>query len=265
MRRPTCVHLYDFPGVKTLRVTELAEYLEEKVRGVKIEVRDEFFYYHLAGREGMIDSVAEGMARCKVRDIKDPKVTFAPLPGEIDYEKRWLAKQGPKPIGIMYDGVKFLQILWELIPEAERGLEYVHIVFTNQLLGTFDWADKTYHARVSIYGVPSVISATGAVEGPAKPKEFYLLKQQYTAMGMEGDLLKLKDTFKGEFIDYDDERLTEVLKGYLMQAVLYHLTGKPFCKDTHCRLYNAHWQKEMIHAQLESPYEFCKIHESLLR
>lgn len=244
----------------------MADYLGGKLDGAQIEVRDEFFDYHLAEREGMIDSVAERIARCKVRDIENPKAAFEPIPGEIDYERRWLQKPASKPIGILYDGVKFLQILWELIPEAERCLEHVHIVFTNQLLGTFDRSDKRYHARVSMYGFPSIISTTGVVEGPAKPKEFYLLKQQYTAMGTEQTaLLKLKEEFKGKFIDYDDERLTEVLKGYVMQALVYHLTGHPFCDDKNCRLYNAHWQEEMIHAQWESPYEFCKRHENLLR
>jgi len=264
MKKPPHIHLYDLPGVKTLAVQELADYVRDTVQGGRVELRREFFQHHMAGQDGMADSVAEGLARCKVRDIQDPKPAFEPLPAEVDYEKRFLRQAGSKPTGILYDGVKLLHILWELIPHTERGLSHVHIVLTNQLVGTCDPSDRRYHVRVGVYGVPSVISTTGVVEGPAKPREFYLLKQQYAAMGMDGDLLKLKDQFEGTFIDYDDERLTEVLKGYVMQAVLYHLTGNPFCEDRHCRLYNAHWQGEMIHAQLESPYEFCQIHRRLL-
>ncbi|NIM44429.1 MAG: hypothetical protein GTO54_02165, partial [Nitrososphaeria archaeon] len=67
-----------------------------------------------------------------------------------------------------------------------------------------DESNKRYHARTSVYGVPSVISTTGLVEAPAKPREYYLLKQQYEMLGK--DLLELKERFKGSFIDYDDER-----------------------------------------------------------
>jgi hypothetical protein len=49
-----------------------------------------------------------------------------------------------------------------------------------------------------------------------------------------------------------------------MQALLYLITGEPFCNDPICRLFNAHWQHELIHAQLESLYEFCPEHQSFL-
>ncbi|MFC1860594.1 DUF6775 family putative metallopeptidase, partial [Chloroflexota bacterium] len=112
------------------------------------------------------------------------------------------------------------------------------------------------------YGVPSIISTTGLVEAPAKPREYYLLKQQYERLGK--DLTELKERFKGRFIDYEDERLTEVMKGYAMQAILYALTGDPFCEDKDCRLYNAHWQEELIFAQLGGEYEFCGRHTRIL-
>ena len=42
------------------------------------------------------------------------------------------------------------------------------------------------------------------------------------------------------------------------------LTGNPFCPDKGCRLFNAHWQEELIFAQLESDGEFCPQHTSIL-
>ncbi len=78
------------------------------------------------------------------------------------------------------------------------------------------------------------------------------------------DLLELKERFKGRFIDSEDERRTEVVKGYAMQGVFYRLVGNPFCEDKGCRLYNAHWQEELIFAQLGSGYEFCGQHEKIL-
>ncbi|MBI3600867.1 MAG: hypothetical protein HY097_09560, partial [Nitrospinae bacterium] len=68
-----------------------------------------------------------------------------------------------------------------------------------------------------------------------------------------------------KFIEYDDQRMTEVCKGYAAQALFYHIAGEPFCQDKGCRLFNAHWQEELIYSQLESPYEFCKIHTDMLK
>jgi hypothetical protein len=78
------------------------------------------------------------------------------------------------------------------------------------------------------------------------------------------DISELKGLFRGRFIDYEDERLKEVAKGYAMQAIFYNLIGAPFCKDRGCRLYNAHWQEELIFAQLGAGYEFCESHTRLL-
>jgi hypothetical protein len=106
---------------------------------------------------------------------------------------------------------------------------------------------------------PTLISTTGIVEAPAKPREFYLKKQ----FGI--DPLLLKENFKGRFIDYEDTRLIEAMKGYVMQAFFFHLTGNPFCEDPRCRLYNVHWQEEVIRAQIESGYEFCESHNKILK
>ena len=79
----------------------------------------------------------------------------------------------------------------------------------------------------------------------------------------EGSKTKLKKRFKDKFIDYDDTRLTEVMKGYCIQALFFYISGEPFCEDNKCRLYNAHWQEEVINAQLAKP-EFCKKHKMLI-
>ncbi|MFN4133889.1 MAG: DUF6775 family putative metallopeptidase, partial [Candidatus Hadarchaeales archaeon] len=109
-------------------------------------------------------------------------------------------------------------------------------------------------------GWPSLISTTGIVEAPAKPKDFYRLKQVYAASGVPVD--ELKEKFSGRFMDYDDARLTEVMKGYCMQALFYHLFGEPFCDQPTCRLYNAHWQEEVITAQLGG--NLCERHSKML-
>ncbi len=100
---------------------------------------------------------------------------------------------------------------------------------------------------------------TGIVEAPAKPREFYL-KQR---LGIERTILKKE--FAGRFIDHNDLRLTEIIKGYLLQAIFHQMGEKIFCHDKNCRLHNAHWQEELIQSQLDSPSEFCPAHRRILR
>ena len=114
-----------------------------------------------------------------------------------------------------------------------------------------------YHARVGIYGFPSLISTSGAAEAPAKPREYYL------KLRMGYDRGSLEQEFAGRFLEQDDPRLTDVMKGYLLQAVYFHLWGMPFCSDLNCRLYNAHFQEDVLHAQLGSPYELCPYHDDM--
>ena len=91
------------------------------------------------------------------------------------------------------------------------------------------------------------------------------MKQQYGMMGMDDlALAEFKNKFEGRFIEYNDPRMTEVCKGYTAQALFFHITGEPFCQDKGCRLFNAHWQEELIYSQLESPYEFCDKHANIL-
>jgi hypothetical protein len=146
-----------------------------------------------------------------------------------------------------------------LLPPEEKGTQVLHLAVTNQLFGTWDTGDLQYHARTSIYGIPSIISTTGLVEAPAKSRAYYQSRQ----LGFACESL---DTyFQGQYLIHDDPRLTEVMKGYVMQAVLYWLEGDPFCTDRNCRLFNAHWQHELLHAQLNAPYEFCPFHASRLK
>ncbi len=252
--------LYDEDAAEELDVAEIARYLRQKLGKVKIETRGSPFGSDLAP-DSTLD-FARKIAGAKVQEVNqripsEPE----PLPGEVEYEKRKILRE-TRACGIIYEGFRLRRIFGEVIPEEERSLEFVHLIFTNRLLATWDNNNRRYHLRASIYSIPSVISTTGLIEAPAKPREYYLLKQQYERLGK--DLTGLKEIFKGRFIDYGDKRLTEVAKGYAMQAVFYALAGDPFCGDKGCRLYNAHWQEELIFAQLDSGYEFCLRHTGLL-
>lgn len=254
------IFLYNEGGAETLDIEEITQYLRKRLGQAQVEVRGNPFTLHLSP-DGILD-YARRIASIKVQDATKRALSgLEPLYGEIKYEKRRILGK-TRSFGILYDGLELQRLFFELIPRDERSLECVHLFFTNRLFATWDDSDRRYHARTSIYGIPSVISTTGLVEAPARPREYYLLKQQYEMLGK--DLLELKERFKGVFLDYEDERLTEVVKGYAMQAVFYSLTGNPFCPDRGCRLYNAHWQGELIFAQLGSEYEFCQRHTRFL-
>ena len=252
--------LYDEGTDNYLNIEEISRYLGQRMSKVAIEVRGSPFAN--LPQDNVAD-YASKIAGAKIQDVnKQMETEQEPLYGEIEYEKRRILGK-TKSFGIIYDGYHLQRLSLETIPIEERHIELVPIIFTNRLFATWDENNQRYHLRTSIYGLPSIISTTGIIEAPAKPREYYLLKQQYDNLGK--DPSELKSIFQGRFINYEDSRLTEVVKGYTMQAVFYAATGKPFCDDKGCRLYNAHWQADLIFAQLESGYEFCQYHTEILR
>ncbi|MFH1647027.1 MAG: DUF6775 family putative metallopeptidase [Chloroflexota bacterium] len=250
--------LYD-EGADSLDMAGIADYLRQKTGESDIAIKGSPF----GGLPGdRVEDFAGRFAAIKVPALdREPDPEQEVLYAEIAYEARRLRGQ-TRSTGIVYDGWYLPGLYRAAIPREERHPDDINIVFTNRLFGTWDENNRRYHLRTSIYGLPSVISTTGIAEAPALPREYYRLKQQYLALGR--DISELKDRFGGRFIDYNDARLTEVVKGYAMQAVFYSLTGEPFCEDRGCRLFNAHWQEDLIFAQLESDYEFCPFHTEFL-
>lgn len=153
----------------------------------------------------------------------------------------------------LYDGFVLQRIFAESIPAKEA--DHVQIIFTRLLACTFSEDDWRYHARAIVCGTPSIISTAGIVEAPAKPREFYLAQ-----LGGIGDL---NERFAGRFIDYGDDRMTAAAIVYALQALFFFVTdGEPFCDDRSCVLYNAHWQKELIH--LIEKKTLCSRHQQMV-
>jgi len=239
------VFIYKPFNISSLNLNEIKEYILKTFQNkVKVEIKENI----LKNKENL----AENFAKIRVTNISKEQPN-EPLPAEINYEKRCLRGE-LLPEGMLYDGFQFKELLSNLIKKEHLKLNNIHIFITNRLIGTFDY-DKRYHARTNILGIPSIISITGIIEAPAKPKEFYLLKQKRISPDI------LKEKFKGKFIDYNDPRLTEVLKGYITQSIFYQSFGEAFCEDKNCRLFNAHWQEEMIHAQLND--KLCEKHSGM--
>jgi hypothetical protein len=257
--------VYIYKNQSAIDWSVLKNYLEGILGdGANIELRKSFILHHI-GKEQELDSIAEGLVRTKVFDVSDPKKIYKPFPVEIEHERELINYPKKMVFGMLYDGLRLQKLFRELLPKSELSFKYLHILFTNRSIGTWDKGDGRYHARTSVYGFPNIISTSGIVEAPAKPREFYILRKALISSGMSRELVEeeLRIKFKGRFIDYEDERLTEIIKGYIMQAFFYHTVFEPFCEDKNCRLYNAHWQEEMIHAQLEGK-DFCERHEGIL-
>lgn len=248
------VYLYSEPSTR-LNTDEVAHYMENMV-GCKVHVREEFFT-HFADD---MDTVAKRIAEAKVFDPRKLFVQHEPSHIEIEFEKKVLSQPSKRYLGILYDGFELQKVFNELIPEEEGSLENVHIAFTNRLVCTYG-EDLRYHYRAIICGYPTIICTSGIVEAPAKPREFYLLQQYYVYMKND-NMEAVKEKFKGRFIDYDDQRLTEVVKGYVMQGLFYYISGDPFCSNKECRLLNAHWQEDLIASQIDG--ELCKDHKKIL-
>ncbi|UCD92295.1 MAG: hypothetical protein JSV43_08800 [Methanobacteriota archaeon] len=257
---PSVVYFYDEPSTPSFRIGEIADSLKQKIPDLDVRMRKEFFSFHSHD----LDELAKNLASTKVRGMDELKEESEPLYGEIQFEKRALNEPLRRIMGILYDGFRFQKVLRDLIPKKEMHTGCAHIIFTNRLFCTYEKGDGRYHARVIMCGYPSVISTSGLVEAPAKPKEFYVMKQKYAAMGSEPPIDELKETIKGRFIDYDDENLTQALRGYALQALFYHATGDPFCKDNNCVLFNSHWQEDVINAQIVSG-QLCFVHEEMLK
>ena len=78
------------------------------------------------------------------------------------------------------------------------------------------------------------------------------------------DIEDTKNKYKNQFVDYHDVRMSEIIKGFILQSIMYYETGDAFCKQKECRLFNAHWQKDLIYVQLENG-KLCKLHSDILR
>ena len=199
----------------------------------------------------MVEEIAKIFPSCKI-DIRPPfkyddKMIEQARIADIKQPFEKQPKQEQDSIMIpLYDGFVMQKVFAEMIPTAEISLAHIHIIFTSLLTCTFSEDDWRYHGRAVICGAPSIVSTTGIVEALAKPREFYL--PQLGGM-TAADIGSLKKKFAGRFIDYDDnDRITAASINYALQAIFFFITGgEPFCNNKDCRLYNAHWQEDLIH------------------
>jgi hypothetical protein len=208
-------------------------------------------------------SFARLLAASRVKDPTKREQSYEPMYGEVEYELRVIEGES-KAGGIVYDGGRLALALQGLIGQSD--LRTAHIILTDRLVSTFSDEDLRHHLRTLIAGFPSIISIPGIVEAPAKPRAYHVQKQTLEMMGApQLELERLKREFKGRFIDYGDPAISVVVEGLALQATMYHLTLDPFCTNKHCRLYNAHWQEDLIASQVGQRNGLCYKHKRLIQ
>ncbi len=253
--------LYKEPSISEINIGQLVEFLEENF-SVKVQVKDNIFKEFNSGKIKHLSSI-------RVKDVKTPFRRYKSSYSETQFEKRLCYDSSlmNKTIRVedaneisevfMYDGFELQKILRYLDDDSET----LHIIITNRLTCTFDENDRRYHARAVICANPSIISTTGIIEAPAKPREYYFEVMALKTQGL--DVESVKEKYKDKFLEYNDKRLTKIIEGYVLQIIFYNITGESFCEDIQCRLNNAHWQKDLLFSQIEIS-ELCKKHKEIL-
>ena len=244
--------LYDEPTVPEIQLKKLEKFLD-KTFTIEIEIRKNFF-------QNSSNNIFKKIAGTRIFDLKKPFEKHTPTEIEILIEKE-NKDMSEKEVMTLYDGFEFQKIINEFIPINENRINVLHIIFTNKLTCTFDETDCRYHARALIGSNPTIISTTGMIEAPAKPKKYYLeLMTNFSQEKIED----VKKKYKGQFLEYHDSQISEIAEGYLLQAIIYYETGEVFCEYKDCRLFNAHWQEDLFLSQLENK-KLCKKHLKILK
>ena len=252
------VYLTDSGGAAEEVLPEIASYLSRARDLHAVAAGD------IASRldQSRTSELALALARARVHDFNRRDSFEDPLPAEVSFLERQLTRRGGRAFGHAYDGMAAMSAYRSVL----AGKDALHLVFTNQIVVTWDEGDLRYHARVLVAGSPSIISVPGVVAAPARPREYYLYQQAARAAGASDDEieLKMREIMGERYVTHGDPRIPEILKGYALQAAAYWILGEPFCDDPLCRLFNAHWQEEMIRAQLGGSRELCERHSRLL-
>jgi hypothetical protein len=207
-----------------------------------------------------------------IQDLKQPLYIYDLNYDGYNYkdiiEKRIIAPSKKKAFVdcLLYDGFVIQKLLKNLIQNDEQQeltLTKLKILIIDELLCTFDETDWRYHARPLICGNPTLISTSGIVEGIAKPRDYYYKLYFFRQKGID-IVNELEREYDGQFINFNDTRINEIIIGLVLQSLFYFInSGDPFCEDKNCRLFNAHFQDDIIRINIKDK-KICQRHNILL-
>ena len=157
--------LYNEPSVPEIDIKRAKKFLLETFE-IEIQIRENIF-------QNLNEKRYEEIANTRIFNLKKSFEKHVPSIKQISIELENKDMSNKQEM-TLYDGVELNKIVKELIPTAENTVNVLHIIFTNKLTCTFDENDFRYHARAWVGANPIIISTTGIIEAPAKPKQFYM-------------------------------------------------------------------------------------------
>ncbi len=205
----------------------------ERLTGREVSVKGGIF------SENRGEHTAKEIAHTRLSDMNS-RALKRPLSVEVALEEKILS--GHNIRGIIYDGWRLLRVMFEHLPPEERTDNVIAV--TDRLVATMERGENRYHIRTVLNSVPTIVSTSGIVEGPARAKEYYL-----------------KGCTDEPYMTHEDYRMSEAVLSYILQTVMWRYTGDPFCTRKGCRLYNSHYQKDVIKSQVNG--ELCEEHRRI--
>lgn len=246
------VHLHYSTLTNSFLSKQVSTILQEFMPFIDVDVRP---FTHHSKNNMIADSYTDNLMIHLSHDNGDDSANGSPADTHNSSDNRCQKTA-------IIDGFYLQRIYSRIIDDNESQLSHFHLVFEDNLVCTYDEIDKRYHARPIICGSPSIISIPSIIEGPAKPKGYYFKQMLKDLLSISSK--EIENEFASTFISYDDPRLTQVATGYVIQAIFFFLTnGNPFCSEYPCRLFNSHWQEELIYTQVINPV-LCEEHLRIL-
>lgn len=249
------IYLYDDPDAMGLDVDYLAHWLAHLLPDAEVGVRADFLTFHLARfteeeREQLVTVLCGQLEGAQVTNLVRPR-DRGRLP-EVSPEERGL--------DVVYEANALQAVLHLLIPEAERQAGHPHLMFTANYLGCWREDEAYLRLQPTALGTPSVLSVSGLVDALELPKQYHFLRQQLALAGIEEEV---DDLFAADTIGHGDPRLNEVCKGYVLQALFFHMTGETACADPACRLHIVATHTGTVETQVRGPAGLCARHQEL--
>jgi hypothetical protein len=236
--------------------------------------------------------LAEALVRARV---VDPMARFQPerepMPMEIAAERRALETPGKTSVGILYDGAVVQWLMAEVMEptpaplpfppcdagQAEGGTaagkdacattatDKCHVIVTARLVGTWMAEDRRWHAHTVLLGEPAIISTTGLIQAPARPREYYQGQALATSRLVPREVVEaeLQRRMADRMLLPGDARITQAALGCALQAIAFQVTGSGFCEEPACRLFNARRQEDLIRSQCSDEAGLCPQHKAL--
>lgn len=250
------IYLYDDPDAAGLDIDYLAHWLAAVFPAVRIGVRTDYLTFHLARfndeeRAILTEELSRQLEGAEVCNLVRPE----------DRERLPELPPEERNLDIVYEATGLQALLKLLLPAEEAELSRLHVIFTANYLGVWRSDESYLRLQAMALGVPNMISTSGLVEALQLPKQYHFMRQQLAIMGIDEDL---DEMFAEETLGYGDPRLNEVCKGYLLQAIYYHLTGETGCEDPECRLNLPVGHTETLRTQVIGTPHLCERHRNLL-